>query len=312
MGAGRQEHRVRLAGGLVGRGGTPTAGSVVRDSRGRARAPGATVDQGARRRRPARRVAGHAFRRQPVVGAGFERDHLLGVDEARLHGSVLHKNLRGAFDRRHAASRRRSPGHEHEAASLARRHAGRVHLHRRQARDHGVPQPERRAAPLRRAGHASHLRARRCVGERVRVVRRQQVDLPASERRYLRPRRAHVRAGDRPVERRGRPRRARRRGPDRELRVEPHRRRQAARLPQRREPDDGRCLRDRSGNEAHGEAHGHESRAGQPRARRSQARQVALVGRLRDLGPAAHAARCGAGRQAPARRLLPRRARAAA
>ena len=102
---------------------------------------------------------------------------VLGVDEARVHGPVLHANLRRVSGRRHAASRRRSPRHEHEAAGLARRLTSRVHLHWRQARDHGVPQPERRAASLRRAGHAPHVRPRRRVGERVRVVRRQQVDL---------------------------------------------------------------------------------------------------------------------------------------
>ena len=221
MGAGRQEHRVRLAGGLVGRRDTPAAGSVVRDPRGRARAAGAA--RGSKRSTAARR----ASCRRPCISSTAcrgrrirRRSSYSASTKLGFIGAVLHENLRGVFDRRHAASRRRSRRHEHEAAGLARRHTGRVHLHRRQARDHGVPQPERRAAPLRRAGHASHLRARRRVGERVRVVRRQQVDLPAGQRRHVRTRRAHVRAGDRPVERRGRPRRARRRRPDGELRAE--------------------------------------------------------------------------------------------
>ena len=44
-----------------------------------------------------------------------------------------------------------------------------------------------------------------------------------------------------------------------------------------------------------------ESRAARPRARRAEARQVALVRRHGDLGPAADAAGRRAGRQAPAR-----------
>ena len=97
--------------------------------------------------------------------------------DARIYAVALDGGAR--------ADDRRSRRHEHRPALFTRRPLDRVHLDQRPQRHHGVAQPDGRAGGRR---DAARLRAGRCVGERVRVGARQPVDLPAGERRHVRPR----------------------------------------------------------------------------------------------------------------------------
>ena len=186
--AGRQEPRLHHARSDAGRRGAAAAGPVVRHPRGRA---------GPRRRGSmVQRLDGSAPR--ALTPPSQYVDALSWSPDGReiAYSAAPRTGFTAAYDARvyavavdggAAADDRRSPRHEHRTALFAGRPADRVHLDQRPHRHHGDAQPDPRPGGRR---HAAHLRARRCVGERVRVGARQPLDLPAGQRRHVRTRRS--------------------------------------------------------------------------------------------------------------------------
>ena len=123
--------------------------------------------------------------RRLVVVARRPRDRVLRGAADRIHGRLRRPPLHRRRRQRRVANDRRSPGHEHRPALFAGRPADRLHLDQRPQRRHGDAQSDPRRGGRR---HAAHLRARRCLGQRVRVGARQPLDLPGGQRRHVRTR----------------------------------------------------------------------------------------------------------------------------